>query len=537
MTLLPALIPLLLPPSQAGSPQPHEALPPSIHAAHSARPPVVRAPAAAPRTPPMPVGEPRIWVYGYLPYWVGGLAAVPWEHITHLAIFDVGLNSDGSLSSTSRWTSIAAEAVSTGAAHNVKVHLTLTCFSDSTMAAVLPSATLRAKVISQVAALVDAAGAHGVSVDFEGMGIAQKADLVRFVQELRAQVGEVTVATPAVDWSGAYDYDQLAAASDALFIMGYGYHWSGGDPGPGAPLYGGSPWSKYSLEWTVSDYQANGAGAGSLVLGLPLYGHEWPTTSNSVPGTATGDADAITMADAIAEGARYGRLYESLTETPYAFPSSTSQLWYEDNTSIEAKVAWAAEQGLLGVGFWALGYDALEPEFWAMIDRHSGAAEEPEPEDSQPPDSAAPDDTGAPDAGLRARAGQDIMAWVGQTVVFSGRGSGAEDLGFAWTQVGGPAVTLRGADSASARFTAEQTGTYVFSLTVSDGAQTSAPDSVSVVVLDAPAGTCTSGPPGGAGGLALGLLSALALRCAGSARGTTRRPRTACATARGPARG
>lgn len=482
------LLPLLIASaSWAGSPERPGFTPPSVHQSHAQRPPAGVPPAQVHPAPPS-AGEPDIWVYGYLPYWVGGLDAVPWAHITHLAIFDVGLNSDGSLSSTSRWTNVAEEAVATAAAHGVKVHLTLTCFDDGVMAAVLGSSTLRTQVVEAVAALVNEAGAHGVSVDFEGMDIAQKAQLVSFVQELKTQVEEVTVATPAVDWGGAYDYDQLALASDALFIMGYGYHWSGGDPGPGAPLYGGGIWSKYSLEWSVDDHLSSGAPAGRLVLGLPLYGHEWPTTDTSVPGTATGSGEAVTLARAVLQAESSGRLYDTATETPYTFPSSRSQLWYEDNPSIEAKIAWAVDQGLLGVGFWALGYEALDPDFWARVDALSGAADPGE-------DTGDTDDTGAPvNEGLQARAGQDIVAWPGQTVIFSGRGSGAEDLEFAWTQVGGPTAALRGASSASARFTAEQLGTYVFELRVSDGATVSAPDALTVLVMEAPAGTCSTAP-------------------------------------------
>ena len=42
---------------------------------------------------------------------------------------------------------------------------------------------------------------------------------------------EVVVDMPAVDWSDAYDESTLATLSDGLFIMGYDYHYSGGDPG------------------------------------------------------------------------------------------------------------------------------------------------------------------------------------------------------------------------------------------------------------------------------------------------------------------
>lgn len=490
----------------AGTPQDTPAPEGSIHAAHAKAGLKPRRAAAPP--PPAPLGGPDVWVYGYLPYWVDGVDDVPWDHVTHVAFFDVGLNSDGSLSSTSRWTSIASELVTAAHDRGVKVHLTLTCFDDDVMDVVLPSATLRAKVVQNVKNLLDAYDADGVSVDFEGMGASNRDGLVSLVSELSAAVDEVTVATPAVDWNGAYDYDALAYASDALFIMGYDYHWSGGDPGPVAPLYGGDPWSKYSIAWTLDDYFLYGGPPERIILGLPLYGKVWPTTNNAVPGTATGDADSITLADAVDDAATYGRLYESLTETPYYFPSSKSQAWYDDEQSIRAKVRYAVDQGLLGVGFWALGYEGGDASFWAMMAEETTVDDPGGDGDSGDPggDSGGGDgDSGDPgeEGGLRARAGQDFMAYVGQTVILNGRAQGVSEPSFSWTQVSGPGVNLSGADTAQPSFEAAVSGTFTFALVVGDGTTLSAPDEVSVVVTQAEGGLCGLGSGAGGGLVAM----------------------------------
>lgn len=332
-------------------------------------------PATIPRhvlPPPAPLRAPsdrpdRV-VYGYWPYWGDALDTLYWDQLTHVAVFNVELSANGSLTQTQRWTQHAANAMSLAARDGVHVHLCVTSFNDTITNAVLPDPARRATAVSQLAQLVAAYGAHGVNVDIEGMDATNRDHLTAFVTELKAAVGEVVVALPAIDWSRAYDYADLAAASDGLFIMGYDYHWGGGNPGPVAPLLGGAPWSNYSLTWTLNDYRAQGAADDKLLLGLPLYGRSWPTTNNNVPGTTTGTATSVLWADAVAQGASLGRHYDAVTDTPYAFPSATRQLWYDDRDSLEQKLGFAVDEGIAGVGFWALTYEDSDPAFWQMVD-------------------------------------------------------------------------------------------------------------------------------------------------------------------------
>ena len=88
-----------------------------------------------------------------------------------------------------------------------------------------------------------------------------------------------------------------------------------------------------------------------------------------------------------------------------------------------------------------------------------------------------------------ADAGDDQEVEEGAAVRLSGAGTDAEGqtLTFAWTQTGGPAVDLAGADSASPTFTAPdqllEDAALVFELTVTDAdGAASAPDAVTVTV-------------------------------------------------------
>lgn len=393
--MLLALAPLVLArPALDGAPPPG----PGAHAAHAAlttRPiGLLRLPASP---PPPPDDRPDKVVYGYLPYWTYGPDEVPWSHLSHVAIFNVDLESDGSLSDTSRWTSVAEEAVTLGHAAGVKVHLCITSFDADVMNAVLASASRRAVTIDALGDLIDAYGADGVNVDFEGLPVARRADLVTFVTDLRARVGEVWLATPAVDWNDAWDYPALASASDGLFIMGYAYHYTGGGAGPNSPLSPHDVWSRWALDWTVADYLATGAPADKIVLGLPSYGQEWPVANSaSVPASTSDSGWSVVYTEAVAEAEVYGRSYDSGSDTPWYASSSTHQAWYDDADSLSVKMEWAVDQGLAGFGFWALGYDGNDPVYWAAVDAASHLPEDAEDTDL-PEDTGLPDDTDAPD--------------------------------------------------------------------------------------------------------------------------------------------
>lgn len=116
----------------------------------------------------------------------------------------------------------------------------------------------------------------------------------------------------------------------------------------------------------------------------------------------------------------------------------------------------------------------------------------------------AADDVPTADAGL------GLIAYVDDVIVLNGSASrdpeGAE-LTFAWSQVGGPSVELKGASGAEPEFTVAAPGTLRFELVVNDGVNESEPDSVEIVVAErafgGSDGGCATGPTAGLGSLLL----------------------------------
>ncbi|MEC8193798.1 MAG: glycosyl hydrolase family 18 protein [Myxococcota bacterium] len=382
----------------------------SVHEQHAR----VQPRAAFPRPPSPSTGRPDITVYGYLPYWASDPLSVDLDSLSHVAWFSVDAEADGSLAGADGWTAIADDLVD--AAHRVgtKVHLCVSLFDPIKQDALLNDSAARSRAVTALAGLVNAHGADGVNIDFEGMNPSSKDGLVRFTSELKAAVDEVFLALPAIDWSGAYDYDELAAASDGLFVMAYDYHWRGGDPGPVAPLTGGDPWSSYAIDWTLNDYRTWGATDDKLIVGLPLYGYAWPTDNDAIPGFATGTAEAHSLASIVDDRPLVDERYDIVTDTPWAW-DGTTQLWFDDADSLEIKLSWAVAEGVQGVGFWALGYAGGDPDFWTMVDGISGARA-PGPEDTgtaEAKDTAAPTDA---DTGITERADTGTAVDSGRSI-------------------------------------------------------------------------------------------------------------------------
>ncbi len=363
-------------------------------------------------------------VIGYLPHWVDdGIDGLRFDVMTQVNYFSLEMDSGGDIDYDHGWGGSASDELITAAhAEGCRVLVTVTNFSPSGLNTLLSSPSNRANAVATLVDEVIAGGADGVDVDFEGMGSGNKQDLVDFMQELQAALEAampnpwITLATPAVDWDGAYDYDELMFASNGLFIMGYGYHWSGGDPGPNAPKYGSNLWGSYSLAWTLADYVEWGGEANrhEVYLGLPLYGRDWPSVSDDIPGEATDDGSSIVYASAVTEAQQHGRQWDAESDTPYYMYQSQGwhQVWYDDDESVLSKIDLVDEHDVGGFGFWALQFDGNDPLLWDELAALVGDDDDTGDDDTGDDDTGDDDTAGDDDTGDDDTSGDDD-SWVG----------------------------------------------------------------------------------------------------------------------------
>ena len=119
-----------------------------------------------------------------------------------------------------------------------------------------------------------------------------------------------------------------------------------------------------------------------VILGLPNYGYQWPTTTKDLHAAtlpsapATGTHGAVPLARAAQLAARYGRHWDADQLVAWtrwrahacaSCPLTWHELYYDDTASMAIKYDLVNAQGLRGVGFWHLNYGADRTDFYAQL--------------------------------------------------------------------------------------------------------------------------------------------------------------------------
>jgi spore germination protein YaaH len=313
-------------------------------------------------------------VFGWHPYWAAAGAYLTYDYnaLSHIAYFSYEVDTaTGGYTTTHGWdtTPIITHARERG----VKVILTVTNFGYDKNDKILSDTVKRERLITTVIALLKARSGDGVNFDLETIRNTQRGNMVSFIHRAATRIkaelpaAEISMATPAVDWSGTWDFAQLAGICDYLIVMGYDYYYSGSSTaGPVAPLEG----ENYNITRTIDTYVAAGVPRQKLLLGVPWFGLDWPVQSSArkAPTTNTASSRTYIVAEPMAQS--YGKVFDQATMVPWFAYSSGSmwrQVWYDDSLSLALKYALVRSRGLAGIGIWALSYDGGRPEIWNGI--------------------------------------------------------------------------------------------------------------------------------------------------------------------------
>ena len=396
IALLGAVVLLTAACESAPSPEARPPVPPGVSGS-----PVPGSPSPAAATPvPVPGHE----LYGYLPYWEladDGMA----EHLartplTTLALFSVTHRGKGVISTRAKaWPlitgDIGRQLIREAKQRGTRVELVYTSFGLAKNRKLFERPELQATVIGGLVQLVTDLGVDGVNVDVESLDPLLVPAYGGFVADLRAAIvaadpaDQVSVATGAHGLGAAMAEVASVAGADRIFLMGYDYRTGRSAPGATSPLDradGGTPTLRSSLE----RYLALGVPADRLLLGLPLYGVEWPVAGPVAGAPATGrgatwfprnnvglltDPEIAPIRDEIEQVDIYLVASDGPIGAPSVEPgaSADTRTWravYVDTPgTLAPKLALANELGLAGAGWWAVGYERGIPGYTELMDR------------------------------------------------------------------------------------------------------------------------------------------------------------------------
>lgn len=319
-------------------------------------------------------------VFGWHPYWVNGLEAnYDWNLISDLCYFSYEVNAaNGSAISTHNWATAAV--IDTALARNKEVHLCVTLFSQH--ATFFGNSTAQTTLINNLVNLLQTRGAHGINIDFEGVPSSQSANLSAFMTNLGTALHtanpnyQLSLCLYAVDWSNLFDEPTLNNSVDFYTVMGYDYYYSGSSQaGPTDPLYGFTSGYDYSLSRSVSYYLNAGIPTSKLVLGLPYYGREWETTTNTIPGATTGTNVFSRTYKYVRDNASGNYVNPTMntrsSSLGYIFQNGGTwrQCWISKEDNLKDRYDLVRRRNLKGIGIWTLGYDDGYTELWDAIDQ------------------------------------------------------------------------------------------------------------------------------------------------------------------------
>jgi len=339
--------------------------------------------AAAPPTPAPPslANQPPLApheVFGFAPYWNLPMSTgFDVNGLTTIAYFSIGVNANGTLDqSGSGWNGYEsqefANLVTRAHAAGDRVVLTVNCFDQSSLNQLTSTPAVPATLAQAILHAVEAKNLDGVNIDFEGQGAGDQVGLTNLITQVSAvmhganphyQVTMDTYASSAGDPSGFYNIKALAPAVDGFFVMAYQLNLQG-TPNPASPLTS----SMFSDLSTAEQYAA-AVPPGKVILGVPYYGYEWPTTNGTMSAQATGGATPVTYSQVMAGGTPV--YWDPITDTAWTSYQVGGQ-WYEDYfedpTSLYLLAQLAQFFSLDGVGIWALGMDGNSPSMLAALD-------------------------------------------------------------------------------------------------------------------------------------------------------------------------
>lgn len=229
---------------------------------------------------------------------------------------------------------------------------------------VLRSDATRRRMVKEITDLVVREGYAGVNLDFQQIKPDVRDHLTAVVRELgralhaKGKILALSVIPPVdvpPDVAGVYDYRALGQAADYLVFFGYDRHNPSTGPGAIAP----TDWVEANIKKLASIVPAR-----KLVLGVGVYGYDWP-----VPPRSTMEVKPLSIQEARAlaraQGATEHKGAGGQVQFRYTEDGRPHEVWYQDASNLKEKLEMARRHKLRGIALWRLGFE--EEAHWSVL--------------------------------------------------------------------------------------------------------------------------------------------------------------------------
>jgi spore germination protein len=253
-------------------------------------------------------------------------------------------------------------------------------FNGKLVHQILTDDTTRTQLIKNIVNLAIDNHYDGVDLDFEGMLAVDRTLYPEFLKELAIELHrkntKLSVCVHAKTkepggWDAviAQDYQAIGTYADAVRIMGYDYHYAGGEPGAIAPL----DWVEKVMQFAITKIPSN-----KISLGIPIYGINWYDRNTAgwgkpmvTPLPEIKDEEGMFL-DAVALAKLYHtpiQFDEPSQEHWFSYTDASTGIkrtvWFESHLGFRSRWELAKHFRVGSISLWRIGGE--DPKLWQYI--------------------------------------------------------------------------------------------------------------------------------------------------------------------------
>ena len=226
------------------------------------------------------------------------------------------------------------------------------------------SKAARTNMVNKLVGEAKSYGFDGINLDYENIKSAYAKDYLQVVRELSVacERNGIVLSTDNYKpeaYNRCYNLKEQSKFVDYVIVMAYDEHYAGTDAGSVASL----PFVKEAVEDTVQL-----VGKEHVIAGIPFYTRIWTTTDGNTTSRAVGMQAAIDQLNSDGQVALWNDDCGQYVAS-YTVGSSTRQIWFEEEKSIEAKMQVIQQENTAGVACWKLGLE--KSTVWSVISQYN----------------------------------------------------------------------------------------------------------------------------------------------------------------------